>query len=79
VFRFPELRWLTAEPLEPDPGHAGEGTESLAYSRISNVIFGRFSGGLIISDRLSSEDGQEHERFAANGWQEASVPGREIL
>lgn len=29
-----------AEPLEPDPGHAGEGTESLAYSRISIVMIG---------------------------------------
>ena len=30
----------SAEPLEPDPGHAGEGTETLAFSRISSVIFG---------------------------------------
>ena len=45
VFRLPELRWRNAEPLEPDPGHAGEGTESLAYSRISIVIFGLSEDG----------------------------------
>ncbi len=41
-----------AEPLEPDPGHAGEGTESLAYSRISNVNFGRVGGRMILLDHL---------------------------
>ena len=35
----------SAEPLEPDPGHAGEGTETLALSRISNVIFGATEDG----------------------------------
>jgi len=43
----------TAEPLEPDPGHAGEGTETLAYSRISNVTFG------------VSEDGRSYAFFSA--------------
>ena len=53
MFRLPELRWRDAEPLEPDPGHAGEGTESLAYSRISIVIFGL------------SEDGRSYAYFSA--------------
>jgi len=42
-----------AEPLEPDPGHAGEGTETpLAFSRISIGNFGLSEGGRSLSCRM---------------------------